>query len=65
VYRGGTQIGQRRIVARPGHNKYHWDGRINGRLLNRGNFRIQVTVMDLVGNLTPPNQSLIRRLKVG
>jgi hypothetical protein len=65
VYRGGTKIGVRRIVARPGHNDYHWDGRINGRLLNRGNFRLQVTVMDLVGNLTPTNQSPIRKLKVG
>ena len=65
VYRGGTKIGQRRIVARPGRNSYHWDGRVNGRLLNRGNFRLQVSVVDLVGNLTPANQSPIRKLKVG
>lgn len=65
VFRGPTKIGVRRIVARPGRNNYHWDGRVNGRLLNRGTFRLQVTVMDLVGNLTPPNQSPIRRLKVG
>lgn len=65
VYRGRTKIGQRRIVARPGHNTYHFDGRINGRLLNRGNFRFQVSVMDLVGNITPVNQAPSRKVKVG
>jgi hypothetical protein len=65
VYRGGAKIGVRRIVARPGRNNYHWDGRVNGRLLNRGTFRLQVTVTDLVGNVTPPNQSPVRKLRVG
>jgi hypothetical protein len=65
VYRGGTKIGTRRIVARPGRNSYHWDGRINGRLLNRGRFRLQVSVTDLVGNVTPTNQQPIRKLRVG
>jgi hypothetical protein len=65
VYRGSTKIGERRIVARPGHNNYHWDGRVNGRLLNSGRFRLQITVMDLVGNLTPATQSPSRKLRVG
>jgi Big-like domain-containing protein len=65
VYRGGSKVGVRRIVARPGRNDYHFDGRINGRLLNRGNFRLQVSVVDLVGNLTPVTQSPSRKLKVG
>jgi hypothetical protein len=65
VYRGGTSVGQRRIVARPGRNSYNFDGRINGRLLNRGNFRLQVQVVDLVGNLTPLTQAPSRRLRVG
>jgi hypothetical protein len=65
AFRGGTKIGTRRIVARPGRNNYHWDGRINGRLLNRGNFRLQVSVVDLVGNVTPANQTPTRKLKVG
>lgn len=65
VFRGGTKVGTRRIVARPGRNNYHWDGRINGRLLNRGRFRLQVTVVDLVGNVTPAAQTPSRKLRVG
>jgi hypothetical protein len=65
VYRGGTKIGVRRIVARPGRNNYGWDGRINGRLLNHGRFRLQITVVDLVGNETLPNQAPVRVLHVG
>jgi hypothetical protein len=65
VYRGGAKIGVRRIVARPGRNNYHWDGRINGRLLNHGRFRLQITVVDLVGNETPLNRAPSRQLSVG
>ena len=65
VFRGGTEVGVRRIVARPGHNTYHWDGRVNGRLLNRGTFRLQITVVDLVGNVTPDNRAPSRKLRVG
>ena len=65
VYKGGRKVGVRRIVARPGRNNYHWDGRVNGRLLNHGNFRLQVTVTDLVGNVTPASQTPTRKLKVG
>src|SRR3954447_7963611 len=65
VFRGGTKIGVRRIVARPGRNNYHWDGRINGRQLNRGRFRLQITVVDLVGNETPANRAPSRVLRVG
>jgi hypothetical protein len=65
VYRGGRKIGVRRILARPGRNNYHWDGRINGRLLNHGTFRLQITVVDLVGNETPRNRAPSRKLRVG
>jgi hypothetical protein len=65
VYRGGSKIGTRRIVARPGHNLYHWDGRVNGRLLNHGRFNLQVTVLDLAGNVTPAAQAPKRKLRVG
>jgi hypothetical protein len=65
VFRGATRIGVRRIVARPGRNNYHWDGRINGRQLNRGRFRLQLTVIDLVGNETPVNRAPVRTLRVG
>jgi hypothetical protein len=65
VFRGGTKVGVRRIVARPGRNNYHWDGRVNGRLLNHGRFRLQITVVDLVGNVTPDNRAPTRKLRVG
>jgi hypothetical protein len=65
IFRGGARVGVRRIIARPGHNTYHWDGRINGRLLNHGTVRLQLRVVDLVGNVTPESQAPSRKLRIG
>ena len=56
VVKGTKLIGSRRYLAQPGDNFIHFDGKIRGRRLSPGRYRMYVGVQDVFGNLTGPDQ---------
>lgn len=54
VYRGSRRIGERRYTGQPGANFIRFDGKILGRRLKPGRYRMFVAMQDEVGNRTPP-----------
>jgi CSLREA domain-containing protein len=52
VLRGTKLIGTRKYIAQPGDNLIHFDGKIRGRRLAPGLYRMYVGVQDTFGNLT-------------
>jgi hypothetical protein len=56
VFRGRRLIGERRFSGRPGPNAINFDGKIVGRRLSPGRYRMFVAVEDAVGNRIPLDQ---------
>jgi hypothetical protein len=56
VYRGPRYIGTRRFSGQPGDNYIRWDGKIRGRRMQPGRYKMYVAMEDVVGNRTPEDQ---------
>jgi hypothetical protein len=50
--RGKRTLGQRRFAVEPGRNRIRFDGRLRGRKLTAGAYKLYVGVEDAVGNVT-------------
>jgi hypothetical protein len=64
VFRGGKLVGTRKFLASPGDNYLRFDGKIRGRRLHPGGYKMYVGVQDTAGNLTPPAQQPSVKFKV-
>jgi hypothetical protein len=53
VFRGSRRIGERRYTGQPGSNYIRFDGKIRGRRLGSGLYRMYVAMQDESGNRTP------------
>jgi hypothetical protein len=53
VFRGTRRIGERRFHGQPGNNYIRFDGKILGRRLAAGRYRMYMAVQDGAGNRTP------------
>jgi hypothetical protein len=53
VFRGTRRIGERRFHGQPGDNYIRFDGKILGRRLAPGRYRMYMAVEDGAGNRTP------------
>ena len=65
VQRGDRRVGVRKYDAREGSNTIRFDGRVRGRKLRQGTYRLLVYLVDAVGNETtdPPLQRFtVRRV---
>jgi len=51
--RGKRTLGSRRYAVEPGRNRIRFDGRIRGRKMTAGRYKLYVGVEDAVGNLEP------------
>lgn len=51
--RGKRILGTRRYAVEPGRNRIRFDGRLRGRKLTAGRYKLLVGVEDAVGNLSP------------
>jgi hypothetical protein len=67
VQRGNRRVGVRKYDARTGANAIRFDGRVRGRKLRQGTYRLLVYLEDAVGNETadPPLQRFSVRRTVG
>jgi hypothetical protein len=50
--RGSRLLGQRRFAVEPGRNRIRFDGRLRGRKLTAGRYKLYVGVEDAVGNVS-------------
>jgi hypothetical protein len=50
--RGNRLLGQRRFAVEPGRNRIRFDGRLRGRKLTAGRYKLYVGVEDAVGNVS-------------
>lgn len=53
VFRGSRLIGERRYTGQPGSNYLRFDGKIRGRRIKPGLYRMYVAMQDEVGNRLP------------
>jgi hypothetical protein len=60
--RGSHVLGQRRYAVEPGRNRIRYDGRLRGRKLSAGAYKLYVGVEDAVGNIAPLQPSLEFRI---
>jgi hypothetical protein len=60
--RGTRTLGQRRFPVEPGRNRIRFDGRLRGRKLGAGAYKLSVGVEDAVGNIAPLQPSLPFRI---
>jgi hypothetical protein len=67
VQRGNRRVGVRKYDARVGTNRIRFDGRVGGRKLRQGVYRLMVYLEDAVGNQTedPPLQRFSVRRTTG
>ena len=67
VQRGNRRVGVRKYDARTGANAIRFDGRVRGRKLRQGTYRLLVYLEDAVGNQTsdPPLQRFSVRRTLG
>ena len=56
VFKGSRRIGERRYTGQPGNNYIRFDGKIRGRRIGPGLYRMYVAMQDEVGNRTPLDQ---------
>ena len=51
IARGSRKLGERRYTAKAGRNRIRFDGRLRGRKLSAGLYKLSVVVEDAVGNV--------------
>jgi hypothetical protein len=51
IARGSRKLGERRYTAKAGRNRIRFDGRLRGRKLSAGKYKLSVLVEDAVGNV--------------
>jgi hypothetical protein len=64
VFRGAANLGSVKHITRPGDNFVRFDGKVRGRLLQPGRYRIVLSAIDNVGNVTPLQGDPSRTLTV-
>jgi hypothetical protein len=57
IARGSRKLGDRRYTAKAGRNRIRFDGRLRGRKLSAGKYKLSVVVEDAVGNVAPSGRS--------
>jgi hypothetical protein len=57
LYVGGSRVVQTRF--RPTHGELSWFGKVDGRALPQGTYRLRVAAVDLAGNMTPLAKQLV------
>ncbi|MEA2443616.1 MAG: hypothetical protein QOJ12_908, partial [Thermoleophilales bacterium] len=57
IARGSRTLGERHYTAKAGRNRIRFDGRLRGRKLSAGKYKVSVVVEDAVGNVAPSGRS--------
>jgi hypothetical protein len=64
AFRGSSNLGSVKHILRPGQNFLRFDGKVRGRRLSPGRYRIVLSAVDSVGNATPLKRDPVAFLSV-